>query len=479
MLAQFKRLGADSLLYAFMNVGTKLIAFIMLPIYTNYLPPAEYGVLDIIDKWTAMLTFLIIFGTDSALSFYYFETKDEGKKLEHVRNVMYFRIFIVALLGIIVLTAGPYISELLFGDAGYVRLLYISIGVLFLDTILVVVLMVLRFDFKTKKVVIFTVGKMLLVAILSYLFLKYFVQTPEGILLGRIVSSAIIFLLLLSSSIKYLKPKISFPSLKELVKYAAPLVPASLAFWVIANASVFFLQAFHSTEEVGIYGAATKLATVITLLTSGVQMAWRPYSTSIKDKENSPLLFSKIYMGLLLMGIFGIMAIATVMPFIIGILGKDYYNAYQYVALISAATFLNFYYLIISAGLFFTKKTGVISITFGIVAVINTVLNITLIPVFSIWGAVAAYLIAYMTAIVFIFRKSQQAYYVPVSFGKMAFLFVNMTAAVISIIYVQELELNYIYIALAWLYMLLVIGISRVDKDFRRKSMENEKSLNE
>lgn len=320
---------------------------------------------------------------------------------------------------------------------------------------------------------------MLLVAILSYLFLKYFVQTPEGILLGRIVSSAIIFLLLLSSSIKYLKPKISFPSLKELVKYAAPLVPASLAFWVIANASVFFLQAFHSTEEVGIYGAATKLATVITLLTSGVQMAWRPYSMSIKDKENSPLLFSKIYMGLLLMGIFGIMAIATVMPFIIGILGKDYYNAYQYVALISAATFLNFYYLIISAGLFFTKKTGVISITFGIVAVINTVLNITLIPVFSIWGAVAAYLIAYMTAIVFIFRKSQQAYYVPVSFGKMAFLFVNMTAAVISIIYVQELELNYIYIALAWLYMLLVIGISRVDKDFRRKSMENEKSLNE
>ncbi|MFE8701699.1 lipopolysaccharide biosynthesis protein [Cytobacillus sp. FJAT-54145] len=472
MLAQFKRLGADSLLYAFMNVGTKLIAFIMLPVYTNFLPPAEYGVLDIIDKWTAMLTFLIIFGTDSALSYYYFDTKEKDKRLEHVRNVMYFRLFIVAILALIVLSAGPWISELLFGSSNYVRLLYISIGVLFLDTILVVVLMVLRFDFRTKKVVVFTVGKMLLVALLSYLFLEYVVETPEGILLGRIVSSGVIFILLLSTSIKYLKPKITLESMKELLKYAAPLVPASLAFWVIANASVFFLQAFYSTEEVGIYGAATKLATVITLITSGVQMAWRPYSMSLKDKESSPLLFSKIYMGLLLMGIFGVMGIATIMPYIIGILGKEYYDAYQYVALVSAATFLNFYYLIISVGLFFTKRTTVISVTFGIVAVINTILNITLIPMFSIWGAVAAYLIAYMVAIIFIFRKSQQAYYVPVSFGKMAFLFVNMIGSVIAIIYIQEQHLNPLYIVGAWIYILFIIGVSRVDKDLRRKSYE-------
>ncbi|MDP4171982.1 MAG: polysaccharide biosynthesis protein, partial [Bacillota bacterium] len=60
MLAQLKRLGADSLLYAFMNVGTKLIAFIMLPIYTHFMSRGKLGVLTIIDNWTSMLTFLII-----------------------------------------------------------------------------------------------------------------------------------------------------------------------------------------------------------------------------------------------------------------------------------------------------------------------------------------------------------------------------------------------------------------------------------
>lgn len=469
MLSQFKRLGADSLLYAFMNVGTKIIAFVMLPVYTNFLPPAEYGVLDIIDKWTSMLTFLVIFGTDSALSFYYFETKEKEKKIEYVRNVMYFRLFIVAILALIILLAGSGISRLLFGDPSYVRLLYIAIGVLFIDTIIVVVLTVLRFDFRTKKVVVFTIGKMLLVAVLSYFFLAHVIQSPEGILLGRILSSSIIFLFLLSTSIRYLKPKITMESLKELLKYGAPLVPASLAFWVIANASVFFLQAFHSTEEVGIFGAATKLATVITLITSGVQMAWRPYSMSLKDKKSSPVLFSKIYMGLLLLGIFGVMGIATIMPYIIKILGEEYVSAYQYVALLSAASFLNFFYLIISVGLFFTKKTTVISVTFGIVAIINTLLNVVLIPTFSIWGAVISYLLALMIAVFFIFRKSQQAYFVPVSFGKMAFLFINMIISVVGIIYIQEHGLSSLYIIAVWLYLFITVGISRVDKDFKRK----------
>lgn len=472
MLAQFKRLGADSLLYAFMNVGTKLIAFIMLPIYTNFLPRENYGVLTTIDSITSMLTFLVIFGTDSALAFYYFETKEKEKKLEYVRNVMYFRLFIVGILGLLVLISGPLIAEMILGSPQYVNLLYLSLGVLFVDTMIIVILMVMRFDFRTKRVVIFTVGKMFLIAILSYLFLKYFITSAEGILLGRLVSVILVLIPLIFTSSAYLKPKINFDSLKEVIKYAAPLVPASLAFWVIANVSIIFLGKFQSMEEVGVYGAATRLATVITLLTSGVQMAWRPYSMALKDKKDSPLLFSKIYVVLLILGIFGVMAIATIMPFIIGILGKDYYHAYQYVALISAATFLNFYYLIISVGLFFTKKTSTISITFGMVAVINTILNFVLIPKFSIWGAVAAYLLAYMVAIVFIFRKSQQAYYVPVSFGKMAFLFLNMLIAVMAIIYVQVQGLNGMYIAIAWFYLIVVTAASRVDKYFRRQTSE-------
>ena len=157
MFAQIKRLGADSLLYAFMNVGTKLIAFIMLPIYTSYLDPAQYGALGYLDRITSMLTFVVIFGTDSALAFYYFDTEDKKKRIDYVRSVMTFRLTVVLITAVVFLIGGQWLSSLFFDEPKLYYLLYIAIGVLALDTVIALILTVLRYEFFTKKVVFFTI----------------------------------------------------------------------------------------------------------------------------------------------------------------------------------------------------------------------------------------------------------------------------------------------------------------------------------
>nr|WP_279587949.1 polysaccharide biosynthesis C-terminal domain-containing protein [Saccharococcus thermophilus] len=156
------------------------------------------------------------------------------------------------------------------------------------------------------------------------------------------------------------------------------------------------------------------------------------------------------------------------MPKVILLLHKNYYDAYEYVAPISAVTFLNFFYMIVSVGIFIKKETKYISYAFGIAAVLDVILNLTLIPLFSIWGSVAAYLISYVVAFVYIFFKSQKIYYVPVSFGKMSTLFVTMLIAVFLIIYIQEHHFSWLYIAAIWLGYLGTIGVCRVDKDFKK-----------
>ena len=470
MLNQLKRLGGDSLLYALMNVGTKIIAFIMLPIYTRFLPdPAQYGMLDYLDRITAMLTFIVIFGTDSALAFYYFDTKDEEKKLKYVQNVMTFRLAVVVVIFLCILVGGPWLSNLLLDHPHYVNLLYLSAGTLLLDTIVALVTTVLRYDFKTLKVVVITVLRMLLVAVFSYIFLKYIMTSVRGILIGRIIAAAIVLPLLGRRLFAYIRFSWDKNIMKEILVYAAPLVPASIAFWVIVNVSQFILKEFTSFTEVGIYGTAMRFASLITLVTSGIQMAWRPYSMSLKDKKNSEWIFSKLYIGFLLIGTFGVLVVATIMPYVIRLLSEKYYISYQYVAPISAVTFLNFYYMIISVGIFFTKQTKHISIAFGIAAALSVILNFIFIPLFSIWGAVAAYLLSYMIAIVMIFKKSQKLYFVPVSLKKMGFLFVTMILAVIGIIYVQTHHLAWFYIVLAWIFYIVMVAASRVDRDLRGK----------
>ncbi|WP_391120273.1 lipopolysaccharide biosynthesis protein [Psychrobacillus sp. L3] len=470
MFSQLKRLGADSLLYAFMNVGTKLIAFALFPFYTHYFPdPAEMGVLGLIDRNFNLLTFLVIFGTDSALAFYYFEYKDKETREKYVRSVMTFRLTIVLILLLVFFAGGDWLSTLLFNSTKYTFLFYIAFGTLFLDTIISLVLTILRYEFKTKRVVLTTVAKMLLTAIFSMLIIAFIWTSLEGVLIGRLISVAIIMLVIIKPVSVYIRPLFDWEILKKILIYATPLVPASLAFYVISNANIFLLNEYSTKINVGIYESATKFATFITLLTTGIQLAWRPFSMSMKDKESSPKLFSSFYAIILLAGCFGVLTLATIMPFVVLMLSENYQSAYAYVAPISIATFLNFYYLIVSTGIFYSKQTKHVSIAFGIAAIISIVLGIVVIPMYDIWGAVIAYVVPYCVALFLVFRKSQKLYYVPFSGFKMAWTIFWLIAATVSIVYIQVKDLNSWLIAGVWIGFIVLILLIRMDKYFVKR----------
>ncbi|MFJ5769104.1 lipopolysaccharide biosynthesis protein [Psychrobacillus sp. NPDC093180] len=470
MFSQLKRLGADSLLYAFMNVGTKLIAFILFPLYAHYLVDTSLvGLLQMVDTTVSMLTFLVIFGTDSALAFYYFEYKDKETREKYVRSVMTFRLSIVILLFVVFLIGGDWLSALILESAGYSQLFYIALGTLALDTIVTLVLTILRYEFHTKRVVFTTIGKMLLIAVVSVLFLMFVWTSLEGILVARLVSVAIIVFVLIKPVRVYLKPLVDKVILKKILVYAAPLVPASLAFWIIANANNFFIRAYGTLDDVGIYGTAIKFATFITLLTSGIQLAWRPFSMSLKDKKDSPQLFATLYAAFLLIGSFGVLALATCMPWIILVMPANFRIAFQYVAPISIATFLGFYYMIVSTGIFYSKQTKHISIAFGIAAVVSIVLNFVFVPHLTIWGTVISYIAAYLLALFMVFRKSQKLYFVPFSGFKMAWTIVWLLAATLSIVYIQLHDLTSWLILGVWIAFIILVLIVRMDKYFVKR----------
>lgn len=470
MFSQLKRLGADSLLYAFMNVGTKLIAFILFPLYAHYLVDTSLvGLLQMVDTTVSMLTFLVIFGTDSALAFYYFEYKDKETREKYVRSVMTFRLSMVVLLIVVFLIGGDWLSALILESAGYSQLFFIALGTLCLDTIITLVLTILRYEFHTKRVVFTTIGKMLLIAVVSILFLMFVWTSLEGILVARLISVALIVLVLIKPVRVYLKPLFDKVILKKILVYAAPLVPASLAFWVIANANNFFIRAYGTLDDVGIYGTAIKFATFITLLTSGIQLAWRPFSMSLKDKKDSPQLFATLYAAFLLIGSFGVLALATFMPWIILVMPDNFRIAFQYVAPISIATFLAFYYMIVSTGIFYSKQTKHISIAFGIAAVVSIALNFIFVPHLIIWGTVISYVAAYCLALFIVFRKSQKLYYVPFSGFKMGWTILWLIAATLGIVYIQLHDLNSWLILGIWIVFIILILLVRMDKYFIKR----------
>lgn len=457
MIQHLKRLGGDSLLYALMNLGTKLIAFLMLPIYTKYLSPYEMGAFEMVEALTSILTFIIIFGTDNALAYFFFKEVDEKEKERLFKSTLTFRLTIALLFLLIFIIFGSSISSLLMGTEKYKDLLYVAGIVLVLEAVITLVLTYYRFVFKSKIVASLTVFKLLLVAILSYLFLKFFNLNVLSIYESRLISGLIIIVLIYRQIWRFSSLKIEKDIIKKILWYGAPLVPASLAFWVITFSNRFFLSTFESLESSGIYGVAVKFATMISLLTSGVQMAWRPYSMSIKDDPKAKNIYANIFYIILVIGFIGILIIATIAPFLkILVADKSYYSALNYIALLSLGSFLSFYYLIISVGLFIKEKTSVISFYVIICSGISIVLNLLLIPLFSIWGAVFALIFSYLLVNVLIFIKSQSVYKIPVSSIKLIVVFIIGFVSVLSIVSIYFYKLNFYLIIFPWLVFLLV-----------------------
>nr|WP_278187304.1 MULTISPECIES: oligosaccharide flippase family protein [Bacillaceae] len=460
-------MGGETLLYALMNVGTKLIAFLMLPIYTHYLTTTEMGVFENIEAMVSVLTFVVIFGTDNALAFYFFKTDDHKEQDKFVQTVLTFRFLLAVFFLLLFIIFGPLFSKFLLGISSYSKLFILAGVVLVSESVITLILTYYRYQFKAKKVAVITLIQLGLVASFTFVLLKYLNYKVESVYVSRLVSGALIILVLIIPIIKFFSFKVDFKILKRILAYGAPLVPASIAFWVITFANRFFLTHMESLESAGVYGVAIKFAAMISLLTSSIQMAWRPYSLSIQKNENAPQIYAQISSLILMLGMVGLVGVATIAPFLMKIMvsSNAYQGASKYIAFLSLGSFLSFYYLIISVGLFIKEQTKVLSKYVIYSAILSVILNIILIPLLSIWGAAIALVLSYLFVNVIIFKKSQEFYYIPLSIKKNGFIFLVGLVAMLTVTFIYELDLSKWFISIPWLALLgAVFFVVKLDK---------------
>ena len=83
---QIKRLTAQSAMYGLGGLISRVIAVLLLPLYTHYLPPNSYGRVELVTAATAVLAIVLQMGISSAFFRFYFDTKDPASRLTVVRK---------------------------------------------------------------------------------------------------------------------------------------------------------------------------------------------------------------------------------------------------------------------------------------------------------------------------------------------------------------------------------------------------------
>ncbi len=198
----------------------------------------------------------------------------------------------------------------------------------------------------------------LLSATLILLFVLFFNQGIYGFFFGTTCSSLILALLgsyLVREYLDFSKWHLQWWS--KLFRFGAPLVPASLAFFVLSMADRMFIQHYHGAETLGIYSVGAKLSLVAAIAVETFRKAWWPLAMDTMHSEDGKETFrviARLFMGV---GLAGVVYITFLAPWLVKLMtDSQFHDAYFIVAVLAWASLFYGFILISSAGIWRAEK---------------------------------------------------------------------------------------------------------------------------
>src|SRR3954465_5172191 len=262
---QLKQLAKHSAVLGIGGLVSRILAVLLLPLYTHYLTRAEYGRVETLTAASAVVAIVLALGISSAFFRFYFDTKDEAQRTLVVRTSFWFTMT-MATAGLIVgcPLAPPLAHALKLGDDPWlVRAAFVGLWAQMnyeqLTSLFRVEERSGAFVFASLANVLITIGAtVLLVVVLD--------KGPTGAVVGNFVGTLAVYVALLAYRRYQLGLEFSRDLLRQMNKFGMPLVPSALALWAINFIDRLFIAQYKGQAEVGVYSVAVQISSAIVFL---------------------------------------------------------------------------------------------------------------------------------------------------------------------------------------------------------------------
>lgn len=408
-----KYLAKDFVIYGLSASLSKLVGFILLPVFTRTFSSEKYGKLDLL---TAVISFASIIGMlqlESSLSRYYYTAKDESERRRLISTITWSICFFATVIMIITIALKEQIaSNLNLDNSSELIIAALVIPVSCLNSLLVVII---RFQKEPIKYLFFqlTLITTMVVVTLYLIFIEGFLI--ESVFWGQFSGYLVACVLMIYYLRGYFIFKFDLGILKKNLRFSMPLLPSVAGGWLNSYANRFFMLTFLTVSDIGIYAVALKLASLIKLLGSSFKMAWAPFVwENFEKNEAYKDLFSKVqkYVSaiiLLIVCLLSIFAREITLLFAT----SDYLeasNIFGFIALSFALTLV--INQTVNLGPAIVKRTEYNTAIFFISVSVNIMFLFILVPQFGLKGVVISLLISSIVQLVLSWINSERLHYI-------------------------------------------------------------------
>jgi O-antigen/teichoic acid export membrane protein len=393
---RLKELFRHSAIYGLGSIVARIVAVLLLPLYTRYLSPSDYGLIETLVALSAVLTALVAQAMKSAFFRFYFDSAEPERRLLVVRTAFWY-VFAVSTAVLVagVALAQP-ISWLLFHTRSHDGLVIAAFIGLWAAMNYEQMTSLFRVEQRSGSYVVATLSNVAITIAATVLLVVVFDKGPLGVLVGNFTGTLIVYAALLVYSRRALGLQFDRSLYREMNRFGLPLVPSALALWLTNFSDRFFLVKLSDAHEVGLYSIGVRLASAIILLLTAFRMAWPAFAYSIEDDREARRTYSFVLTYVVYVCCWLALALGLLAPWILRLITtKPFYPAQNVVPLLAFGVAAFGAYVVVQIGTGRARQTRSNWIVTGAAALVNVTLNLALIPSYGRMGAAVAMVSAY------------------------------------------------------------------------------------
>jgi polysaccharide biosynthesis protein len=451
----------NSIIYFIGNVLTKILSFLLIPLYTSYISTADYGYYDLTISIISLVVPITFFQIWDGMFRFVYDYNEDSEKNKIISNGLF-----VCFIGVIIYVCEIYIAKNIFKlniENAYLLAFY---GIAF--ALQYMYGTIARTYKQNKLYAVSGVINTLVNLTLNLFLIKYVKMGIESLYISFFCGS-IIQVLIIEHRIKPLKnfkiKYLNMKQIKKMIQFSMPIGVSTIAIWLLTGYARLKISNELGVDYNGIFAIGTRFSSIIILIVSVLQMSWQEMSYElVKEKEKKSYyekglqtFYNMIFCGT----IFAISSTQILFEFLVA---KSYYNAIYIMPLIYVYTALSSFNGFLSTQFLAEKNSKVTFYSVVIAAICNIVLINILIKRFMLVGVCISLIISFIINAVirlYLLRKKYKlqldykktvlsviiicvyvlAYYTGIKILNMAMLIISIVIALI----IFKSEILYLY----------------------------------
>lgn len=406
----FKNVGKHALIYGLGMVLSRAVSFLMLPVYTRYLTPGDYGVMALVEMTLDFIA--IIGGGQLALGVFrfYHKSDDEAEKREIVSTSFFLVGVLYLVISAAVFAGAGLLSQALFSTDAHVTVIRVAAGNLAAQSLLIVPLSFARVRDLSLLIVGTNLVKLVVTVALNILFIVGMGLGVLGIFLSSLIGNLLVGGWIAVWALRKVGVTFSRRWTRNLLRYGVPLMGMQVATFMATFSDRYFLQALSDEAVVGLYSLAYQFGFLLMMVGfTPFDMVWGPKRFDVARGEDADALLSKGFLIMNVLVLTSALGITLYVQDVLRIMSTPpFHPAARVVPVILVAYVLQAWASVQDIGILVKERTELLTVANLVSAVVAVGGYALLIPRYLEWGAAGATVVAFTVRYVLTYRYSQR-----------------------------------------------------------------------